>query len=153
MSDHDITFTSYCLGSLNLLCEVSRSDAQKFLRCRWIKNSLLYSLYMLVLVMLWSHDLVMSQLFPTYWIWMLYSYFHLVLHRHNSWLAEHHKSMKYFMSVAYVHNRYRYKYNVFISSYLALKLWLFDNKSVFFAGSLRQHQSCNGRKHSAKPHF
>ena len=44
-------------------------DAQNFLRCERIKNACLYTAYLLVLVILWSHDLVMmSYLFPTYWI-------------------------------------------------------------------------------------
>ena len=40
-------------------------DVQNFLRCRRIKNSPLYISYLLVLVIMWSHDLVMSQLFHT----------------------------------------------------------------------------------------
>ena len=60
LSDKDQTYTSYCLGSLNLLREISRMDVQSFLRCRRIKNAPLYIPYLLVLVMLWSHDPVMS---------------------------------------------------------------------------------------------
>ena len=60
LSDHDETFTSHSLGPVNLLCEVSRMDAHKFLRYRQIKNAPLCVPYLLVLVMLWSHDLVMS---------------------------------------------------------------------------------------------
>ena len=33
LSDHDLTFTSCCLGFHNLLCEFLRNDAQNFLRC------------------------------------------------------------------------------------------------------------------------
>ena len=43
LSDHDQTFTSYCLGSLILLWEVSRMVAQNFLRYRRIKNTSLLS--------------------------------------------------------------------------------------------------------------
>ena len=74
MSDDDQRSTSYCLESLNLLCEFSRMGAQNFLRCRRIKNAPQYNPYLLVLVMLWSHDLVMSWPFPTHWIWMLYNH-------------------------------------------------------------------------------
>ena len=86
-------------------------DAQKWLRCRGIKNAPLYNFYLLVLVMLWSHDLWCHSCFPPYWIWMFNSYFQLVLHRHNSWLAEHHKAKANFMCAAYLRNGCRYKYN------------------------------------------
>ena len=52
MSDHDQTVTSYYLGSLNSLCEVSRTDVQNFLRWRRIKNAPLYIPYLLVLLLL-----------------------------------------------------------------------------------------------------
>ena len=72
--DHEKFFTSYYLGPLNFLCAVSRKDAQNFLSCRQIKNGPLYVPYLIVSGMLWSHDLVMSQLFSTYWIQMLYTH-------------------------------------------------------------------------------
>ena len=60
LSDHDQTLTSYCFGSPNLLWEVSRMSVQNFSRCRRMKNALPYILHLLVLMMLLSHDLVMS---------------------------------------------------------------------------------------------
>ena len=59
MSDHVQTVTLYCLGTGNLLCGVSRIDAQNFMRCRQIRMYLYYLPYLLVLVMLWEHDLMM----------------------------------------------------------------------------------------------
>ena len=59
-------------------------------------------------VVTWPWDVIAVS---NYWIWMLYSYFHQGLHRHNSWLAWYHKTMTNFMSVAYVHNLCRYQFN------------------------------------------
>ena len=42
---------------------------------------------------------------------VIHSHFQLALHRHNISLAGHHKTVANFMSVAFVHNRCRYKYN------------------------------------------
>ena len=57
MSSRDQTFTSSCSEHLKLLWEVSRMDAQNFLRYRRMRNtSLLSSLNVLVLVMLLWHD-------------------------------------------------------------------------------------------------
>ena len=86
-------------------------DAQKWLRCRGIINAPLYNFYLLVLVMLRSHGLWCHSCFPPYWIWMFNSYFQLVLHRHNSWLVEHHRAKANFMCVAYLRNGCGYKYN------------------------------------------
>ena len=59
-------------------------------------------------VVTWPCDVIaVSQLLDMNFI---HSYFQLVLHRHNIWLARHHKTMANFMSVAYVHNRWRYQY-------------------------------------------
>ena len=60
LSNRDQTLTSYYIGPLNLLCEDSGMDAQTELY-RPIP-------YLIVLVILWSHDFVMSLLFLTYWM-------------------------------------------------------------------------------------
>ena len=64
----------------------------------------IYPPYALVLVMLWSHNHVMSWLFPTYWNWNCVS--------RIFWHAGHHKTMAIFKSIAYAHNRCRSKNNV-----------------------------------------
>ena len=61
--------------------------------------------------MLWSHDFVISQLFPTYCIWIFNTYLQLELRRKNILYAGHHKTMANFKPVSHVHNRNRYKYN------------------------------------------
>ena len=60
LSNRDQTLTSYYIGPLNLLCEDSGMDAQTELY-RPIP-------YLVVLVILWSHEFMTSLLFLTYWM-------------------------------------------------------------------------------------
>ena len=73
---HNQSFKSYFIGFLNLLCEVFA----------------------------WFSDAVVTLPCDAIALCMLYSYFWLVLHRHNSWHAGHQKTRAVFMSVAYAYN-------------------------------------------------
>ena len=104
------------LKSLNLLWEVSRLDAPKFLRYRRIKNtSQLYSscACLSAAVVTWPCDVIaVTHLFE----WMFNSYLQLELRIKNIWHTGHDKTMANFKSVAYVYNGCRSKYNLYTNN-------------------------------------